>query len=138
MKTEVRWRFQADGPRNRRAVTVLCAAFLTFYIITVHAQHVLTPDPGLDSQFLQPHAAQRPGDYGPDVQAGMGMGGMDCPLPSMLTPRVDGMPAVVSIPAWWLPVLAIAAVQPRSEPIEAPLPRPPGPTRQALLQRFLL
>jgi hypothetical protein len=63
----------------------------------------------------------------------------DCSAPSFVTTRGDAPLGGMSFPVAACTSTAIAAdVEPPLQACPAPLPRSPGPDRQALLQRFTL
>ena len=121
-----------------RAAALLSACSLVLYLLLVHTPHLATPASGA-AMDMATHAGagvdRLVATGGSAVEAAMGV---DCRLPSALAPRVEPLPALLPLAIWvLLSVVALAAML-RAVPIATPPPRLPGPTRQALLQRFTL
>jgi hypothetical protein len=118
------------------AVSWCVTLALALLLITVHAQH-LSEDRTAAAVHHAPHVLSAAGYH-----AGIGLdtadSSMHCSLPSMLLPQVElrGLiaPLAQPIAAVLLPGFALQhSFRTGWDP-----PRPPGPTRQAILHRFRL
>lgn len=124
--------------RTRRMSTgarALCSVILGLFLVTVHAPHFPVPEAhvamamGTVDRVI---AAALPGDHSEP---------MDCPFPDLVPPQISALLDLPMLGAWFttvvpLALLALYVVYSHSTP--ARFPRPPGPTRQAVLQRFTL
>lgn len=118
-----------------RGVHFLCGLLLTLYLLLLHADHFQT-----NQQHIADHA-ELPGQALAldTLSSGPHQIALDCPVPNLLAPRCELLPDAVSGVPWIDTLLVALIVRVRSNPIDwGNLPRPPGPARQALLQRFTL
>lgn len=124
--------------RTRRVSTgarVLCCIFLGLFLVTVHAPHFSVP---------QSHVAigMEAVDYGlPHSHGSEQTEAMDCPFPDLITPQTTILSDFPVLAGWFTTIvpsvlLELDVAYARVSPAQCP--RPPGPTRQAVLQRFTL
>lgn len=126
--------------RARRVSTgtrVLCSVVLGLFLVTVHAPHLSEP---------QAHTAMAMGDID-HVLASTSHGeqeqseAIDCPFPNLVPPQISALFDQPMLGVWFITVLPLellASYVVCSHSSPARFPRPPGPTRQAVLQRFTL
>lgn len=132
MRTWMRFVPQSRQPRALALVSVLV---VILHLLMAHTTHVQT-----GQQHPADHASQmsRPLDQALHSWGQLGFK-LDCPIPNLLTPRVESLPALISMILWLTSALILlSALYLRAVAARESLPRPPGPTRQAFLQRFTL
>lgn len=108
---------------------------LAVFPVTIHAQHMsgeTVAGPGLHAA----HAAVTL--HVPSVGLDMVGIGMHCELPSMLLPQVAAIDTGAELVIWLIPLALLAAAWQRCSGSGRLPPRPPGPTRQAILHCFRL
>jgi hypothetical protein len=125
---------QRTGERSTGA-RALCSIVLGLFLVTVHAPHFSAPEAHVAMAMgAVDHAIvwALPGEHAD---------AMDCPFPDLVSPQINSLVDQPMLDAGFITVLPLAlsvssAVYSNSSP--ARCPRPPGPTRQAVLQRFTL
>jgi hypothetical protein len=117
------------------SVALLFGLFLSLHLLLVHASHV---------QVDHSHNAEHPQPL--DVTAviiahsfDLTHGVQACPVPDLIAPRIQWLSDLLPAIAWFATALvALGVLLRRTTRVwESPI-RPPGPARQALLQRFTL
>jgi hypothetical protein len=123
--------------RKWRAIFTAVALALTLYLVTAHAPHFF--DDRTHSENLHAaHVALVTDLHASSVGIDHDEHSAHCALLRMLVPRFTSLENGAPLALWHAPFLLLAAV---GRPLAATnriLPRPPGPTRQAILHCFRL
>lgn len=116
----------------------VAAGCLMLFVLTVHAQHIFQPMAPETTGTAIAHAGHGTGDGVSRHVVDAATQVEDCPFPTMLAPEVYHLPDHAGR-ILLSPVLLLALLFTGCGPRDScPPPRPSGPARQALLQRFLL
>jgi hypothetical protein len=124
--------------RARRVSTgtrMLCSVVLGLFLVTVHAPHLSEPQAHMAMGDIDHVLA--PTSHGEQEQSEA----IDCPFPDLVPPQISALFDQPVLGVWFtamLPLALLASYVVCSHSSPARFPRPPGPTRQAVLQRFTL